>query len=174
MPDKLVSVIIPAYNREFLIGETLESILNQSYTNWECLIIDDGSIDQTRRVVNEYVLLDNRFQYHLRPKNRKKGANACRNFGFELSKGDYIQWFDSDDLMHREKLRLKVECLENHNVDFIVCEGIEYKDDINNVIHYWNEIKSDNVLLDHIIGKANFHTNGPLFKKDFLKNKKAP
>jgi len=168
MPDKLISIIIPAYNREFLIRETLDSILNQSYYNWECIIVDDGSTDQTMQVVNEYVLRDNRFQYHLRPKNRKKGANACRNFGFELSKGDYIQWFDSDDLMHRDKIRLKVECLEKNDVDFVVCEGIEYRDNIENIIHHWNEIQSDNVLLDHIIGKVNFHTNGPLFKKDFL------
>lgn len=170
MPDKLISIIIPAYNRELLIRETLDSVLKQSYSNWECLIIDDGSTDQTKQVVNEYVLRDKRFQYHFRPQNRKKGANACRNFGFELSKGEYIQWFDSDDLMHSEKLRLKVECLEKHEVDFVVCEGIEYKDNIGNVIHHWNEIQSGNVLLDHIIGKVNFHTNGPLFKKDFLNN----
>lgn len=171
MTDKLVSVIIPTYNREFLIGETLESILNQSYGNWECLIIDDGSTDRTREIVKTYVLHDNRFQCHKRPTNRKKGGNSCRNIGFELSKGDYIQWFDSDDLMHKDKLRLKVECLEMYNVDFVVCEGVEYKDRIENVIHHWNEIQSDNVLFHHITGKVNFHTNGPMFKKEFLNNR---
>lgn len=170
MSDKLISIIIPAYNRALLIGETLNRVLNQSYSNWECLVIDDGSTDQTGQVVKEYVLKDNRFQYHIRPVNRKKGANACRNLGFELSKGDYIQWFDSDDLMHQDKLKLKAECLEKYDVDFVVCEGIEYKGTVENVIHYWNEIQSETVLLDHIIGKVNFHTNGPLFKKDFLKN----
>ncbi|MFB9108012.1 glycosyltransferase family 2 protein [Flavobacterium gyeonganense] len=168
MTDKLISIIIPVYNRALLIGETLNSVLEQSYSNWECLIIDDGSTDDTNQVVNEYILIDKRFQYHYRPQNRKKGANACRNFGFELCKGDYIQWFDSDDLMHKDKLKLKAECLENHNVDFVVCEGIEYRNTIDNVIHHWNEIQSDHILLDHIIGKANFHTNGPMFKKDFL------
>jgi glycosyltransferase involved in cell wall biosynthesis len=170
MSDKLISIIIPVYNRAHLIGETLDSVLSQSYSNWECLVIDDGSTDQTAQVVNDYVLKDNRFQYHIRPINRKKGANACRNLGFELSKGDYIQWFDSDDLMHKDKLKLKVDCLEKHKVDFVVCEGIEYRGTIENVVHYWKEIQSDSALLDHILGKVNFHTNGPLFKKAFLKD----
>jgi len=72
-------------------------------------------------------------------------------------------------LMHKDKLSLKVKTLENNDVDFVVCEGIEYRDTIENVVHHWNEIKSDHILLDHITGKANFHTNGPLFRKDFLK-----
>jgi glycosyltransferase involved in cell wall biosynthesis len=170
MSNALISIIIPVYNRALLIGETLDSVLDQSYSNWECLVIDDGSTDQTSQVVNDYVLKDNRFQYHIRPLNRKKGANACRNLGFELSKGDYIQWFDSDDLMHKDKLKLKVDCLEKHKVDFVVCEGVEYRDTIENVVHYWKEIQSDSALLDHILGKVNFHTNGPLFKKAFLKD----
>ncbi len=170
MSDKLVSIIIPVYNRALLIGETLESILCQSYANWECLLIDDGSSDNTAQIVNDYVLRDSRFQYYFRPINRKKGANACRNIGFELSKGDYIQWFDSDDLMHKDKLKLKIECLDQSKVDFVVCEGIEYKNTIDNVVHHWNEIQSNSVLLDHILGKVNFHTNGPLFKRSFLKN----
>jgi len=170
MSNTLVSIIIPVYNRALLIGETLDTVLDQSYSNWECLVIDDGSTDQTSQVVNNYVLKDNRFQYHIRPLNRKKGANACRNLGFELSKGDYIQWFDSDDLMHKDKLKLKVDCLEKHKVDFVVCEGAEYRDTIENVVHYWKEIQSDSALLDHILGKVNFHTNGPLFKKTFLKD----
>ena len=170
MSNTLISIIIPVYNRALLIGETLDSVLDQSYSNWECLVIDDGSTDQTAHVINDYVLKDNRFQYYIRPLNRKKGANACRNLGFELSKGDFIQWFDSDDLMHRDKLKLKAECFEKHDVDFVVCEGIEYKDTIENVVQYWNEIQSETVLLDHIIGNVNFHTNGPLFKKDFLKH----
>jgi glycosyltransferase involved in cell wall biosynthesis len=170
MSNTLISIIIPVYNRALLIGETLDTVFNQSYSNWECLVIDDGSTDQTAQVVNDYVLKDSRFQYHIRPLNRKKGANACRNLGFEFSKGDYIQWFDSDDLMNKDKLKLKVDFLEKHKVDFVVCEGIEYRDTIENVVHYWNEIQSDSILLDHILGKVNFHTNGPLFKKAFLKN----
>lgn len=172
MNSQLVSIIIPTYNRENLISDTLDSVLAQTYTNWECLVVDDGSTDNTIETLKKYCKNDNRFQYYKRPIGRLKGANACRNYGFELSKGDYIQWFDSDDLMHKDKLNNKVNLLQKSEVDFIVCEGIEYKDTISNVICNWNKISSNNVLFDHVTGSVNFHTNGPLFKRNFLKNKK--
>jgi len=66
--------------------------------------VDDGSTDGTDELLDTYVEKDSRFQYHHRPKNRQKGANACRNYGFELSKGKYIQWLDSDDILGKAKL----------------------------------------------------------------------
>lgn len=99
MQFPLVSIIIPSYNRAHLIGETLDSVLAQTYTNWECIVVDDGSTDHTLEVLAGYCKKDARFQYHNRPKNRTKGANACRNYGFELSKGKYIQLLDSDDIL---------------------------------------------------------------------------
>lgn len=168
----LVSIIIPTYNRAHLIGETLDSVIAQTYINWECIIVDDGSVDNTINVLSNYAQKDKRIKYYKRPKNRRKGANACRNYGFEKSKGDYIQWFDSDDFMHFKKLETKVSTLINTHYDFVVCEGIEYKDDITNIIREWNKIFSNNILEDHITGRVNFHTNGPLFKREFLNNKK--
>lgn len=100
----LVSIIIPTYNRAHLIGETLDSVLAQTYTNWECIVVDDGGTDGTDEVLAEYVAKDSRFQYHHRPKDRPKGDNACRNYGFELSMGKYIQWLDSDDILGKAKL----------------------------------------------------------------------
>jgi len=172
MCESLVSIIIPSFNRPHLIDETLNSVLTQSYINWECIVVDDGSTDETINVIKKYCKKDSRFQFHYRPKNRHKGANACRNYGFELSRGKFINWFDSDDLMHEDKLKLKVDCLQKSKANFVVCEGVEYKNTINNVIHTWDNIYSKNVLLDHITGKVNFHTNGPLFRRDFLKDKK--
>lgn len=66
----LVSIIIPTHNREHLIGETLDSILAQTYTSWECIIVDDGSTDDKRKVTDEYIKKDNRFQYHHRSLER--------------------------------------------------------------------------------------------------------
>ena len=63
----LISIIIPTYNRAHLIGETLDSILVQTYPNWECIVVDDGSTDTTADVMREYIKKDNRFQYHQRP-----------------------------------------------------------------------------------------------------------
>ena len=74
----LVSIIIPTFNRAHLLSETLHSVLTQTYTNWECLVVDDGSTDDTEYVVKSYVARDARIQFHIRPKYKIKGANACR------------------------------------------------------------------------------------------------
>ena len=116
----LVSIIIPTFNRTHLIGETLDSVLAQTYQNWECLVVDDGSTDNTAELMATYIAKDSRFQYHHRPKDRLPGGNAARNYGFEKSKGAYIQWFDDDDLMVAEKLELKVAVLIKNNVDFVI------------------------------------------------------
>ncbi|WP_341220835.1 glycosyltransferase family 2 protein [Polaribacter atrinae] len=174
MNKPLISIIIPVFNRENLISETLKSVMSQTYINWECLVVDDGSTDQTKKVVESFIKLDNRIKLYKRPNDRLKGANACRNYGFEKSIGDYIQWFDSDDYMNKDKLKLKAEALQNNDVDFVVCEGIEFKEEFSNVICKWNKIflNIDTVFEDHITGKVNFHTNGPLFKRSFLNGDK--
>lgn len=99
MNNHLVSIIIPTFNRAELIVETLESVFIQTYKNWECIIVDDHSTDNTSEIVNHFVEKDNRFQFYYRPKNRLKGANACRNYAFENSKGDYVIFLDSDDIL---------------------------------------------------------------------------
>ena len=108
----LVSIIIPTFNRAHLIGETLKSVLSQTYFNWECIVVDDGSTDNTAEILANYCKKDTRFQYQLRPENIPKGANACRNYGFEWSKGDFIQWIDSDDLMLPNKLEVQVSLIK--------------------------------------------------------------
>jgi len=120
MNEPLVSIIIPTFNRAHVITETLDSILAQTYQNWECIIVDDASTDNTDDVVAEYVNKDKRFKYYHRPKERLKGGNAARNYGFEVSRGEYIQWFDSDDLMHLNKIEIKIEKLLSTNVDFVI------------------------------------------------------
>ena len=86
----LVSVIIPTYNRAHLIGETLDSALAQTYQNWECIIGDDGSSDNTDEVVGEYVKKDSRFKYFHRPDQHLRGGNGARNYGFKMSQGEYV------------------------------------------------------------------------------------
>ena len=92
--NDLVSIIIPVYNRAHLIGETLDSVLKQTYVNWECIIIDDVSTDRTCKVVMEYCNRDTRFKLFHRPKDKPRGGNAARNYGFEKSSGIYINWFE--------------------------------------------------------------------------------
>ena len=128
MDIPIVSIIIPTFNRADLIEETINSIISQTYNNWECLIVDDQSTDNTKQVVTSY-LKDSRFKYYQRPATKPKGGNSCRNYGFELSKGNYIHWFDSDDLMTTNHLEVLVNALlQNKNLDFVVGESINFED----------------------------------------------
>ncbi|MFN3640765.1 MAG: glycosyltransferase family 2 protein, partial [Flavobacterium sp.] len=94
-----IDIIIPVYNRAHLIMDTLRSIQCQSFKDWNCFLIDDGSEDNLEEVVGEFIQIDNRFHFFKRPPDRRKGANACRNFGFEKSTSPFVYWFDSDDLL---------------------------------------------------------------------------
>lgn len=119
----LVSIIIPTYNRAHLIMETLDSIIAQTYTNWECIVVDDGSTDDSAQVITGYSKKDQRIKLYSRPSTKHKGANACRNYGFELSMGDYINWFDSDDIMLPQKLELQINQLEDRpETNYSICQ----------------------------------------------------
>ena len=120
----LISIIIPAYNRAHLIGETLDSIIAQTYKNWECIVVDDGSSDHTERILQNYCAKDSRFKFYHRPENHLPGGNGARNYGFEKSKGEYIQWFDSDDIMSPSKMEYQVAALQNKQVDVVFSNAI--------------------------------------------------
>ena len=162
----LISIIIPTYNRAHLIGETLDSILVQTYPNWECIVVDDGSTDTTADVMREYIKKDNRFQYHQRPINKIKGPNSCRNYGFEMSNGEYIKWFDSDDVMLPYLLEKQVLSFAK-NVEMSVCK-LSYFDFERRVPIKENIISSKNLIEDYLIGNVTFYISGPLWKRSFL------
>nr|WP_321228516.1 glycosyltransferase family A protein [uncultured Psychroserpens sp.] len=166
----LVSIIIPTYNRAYLIGETLESIKLQTYKNWECIVVDDGSTDNTEGLLQEYIKKDTRFQYYLRPESKPKGANACRNFGFEKSKGEYINWFDSDDIMLPSKLEQQVKILSlNAQSPYCICQSLWYDKENEQELGLRSEkIASTNRLEDYILYKIFWLTTAPLWTRDFI------
>jgi len=165
----LVSIIIPTYNRAYLIKETLDSILLQTYTNWECIVVDDGSNDGTDNLLAGYIEKDHRFKYFSRPKNRLKGANSCRNYGFEVSSGDYINWFDSDDIMHPNKLKIQINQLIVSELNYSVCQTLVFKNTIDNIIGLRSEnIYSDNIFEDYLERKVIWMTPSAIWKKEFL------
>lgn len=172
MSEPLVSIIIPTYNRAHLIGETLDSVLAQTYTNWECIVVDDGSTDGTEALLQKYVERDCRFQYHHRPKDRLKGANACRNFGFEQSKGAFIIWFDSDDLMHPNLLLNQYNALKDGNYNFSVCRSQWLTLDGTLKQGFRSSvIQSKDPINDYIKFKAFWHINAVCYRSEFLRQK---
>ena len=168
MSQQLISIIIPTYNRAHLITQTLDSILEQTYTNWECIIVDDGSTDNTEEIVKTYCAKDTRFQFFKRPMHLPKGPNACRNYGFELSKGEYVNWFDSDDLYLPFAFEKFIKNF-NHEVDTVVSK-IEKVDGVTLKKINENNIISNELLQDYLIGVVTFYVCGPLWKKTFLIN----
>lgn len=167
----LVSIIIPTYNRAYLIGETLESILLQTYTNWECLVIDDGVTDNTKEIVADYIKNDNRFQYHVRPDHLPKGANACRNYGFKKSKGAYIKWFDSDDIMLPNMLETQINEMEKnmeYEVTFCESKSFTMQNGTKSIIDYF-KIEYQNFIEDYVLRKLLIQTGSGLWKREFIK-----
>lgn len=113
-----VSIIMATYNRAHYIEETLRSIIAQTFRDWECLIIDDGGTDNTVEVLAPILSGDKRIQYHKRPDQYQKGLPGSRNYGLDLAKGDYVIFFDDDDIVHPLNLQLTVGQLEKSDYDF--------------------------------------------------------
>lgn len=173
-PQPLVSIIIPTFNRAHLIGETLDSVLAQTYPNWECIIVDDGSSDNTDEVVGSYVKKDPRFQYHHRPADRPKGANACRNYGFEISKGEYVQWLDSDDLLVATCIDKRLTYFQAFKIkDFLVFQTIlyHYRNTVSHFVYNFLNKEMDD-LSRFIIYDYPWNTNSAIFKRVFVINNK--
>lgn len=119
MQQPKISVIIPTFNRAEIIGQTLDSIINQTYSNWECLVIDDGSKDETEQFLKSYQQKDPRFRFLKRSDERMKGASTCRNIGIELANGDFLQFLDSDDLLGSTKFEVQIKALKTSSADAI-------------------------------------------------------
>lgn len=101
----MVSVIIPFYNRAKFLEDALNSVLAQTYTDWECIIVDDGSTDNSKEIAIKFSQRDSRFKYIYQT---NKGASAARNAGLNEIRGDWVQFLDSDDIIEPEKLKKQI------------------------------------------------------------------
>lgn len=173
MSYPLVSIIIPVYNRADLLGSTLDSILYQTYKNWECIVVDDGSDDYILELMNFYCGWDNRIKFFTRPAEYLKGANSCRNYGFKKSRGLYIQWFDSDDLMVPGFLETKIKAIEEKKVDFVISKSTNFQDpDPGNIISknekYYRFDEFPITSFNYVSQKINWLTYDFFGKKEIL------
>jgi glycosyltransferase involved in cell wall biosynthesis len=126
MKDKesLISVIIPTYNREKTLPRAINSVLNQTYKNWELIIVDDGSIDNTKKILKPY-LKNKKIKYYYK---KNEGVSSARNLGIKKARGEYIALLDSDDEFLREKLEIQLEEMEKFNSNFSICNSFEIRD----------------------------------------------
>ena len=94
--NPLISVIVPCYNQAQYLDECLQSVLNQIYTDWECIIVNDGSPDHTEEVAKKWLEKDSRFRYIYKETG---GLSSARNAGIKIAKGEWIQFLDCDDFI---------------------------------------------------------------------------
>jgi len=114
--NELVSIIVPTYNTEKFIRQTIESVQNQSYSNWEMILADDASTDKTVAIIEEFAKNDNRIKLFKLPENR--GNGFARNTALEKAIGKYIAYLDADDLWFPEKLEKQIQFLKTNNLHF--------------------------------------------------------
>lgn len=116
--NELVSIIMPSYNTARYIKDSIDSVIAQTYQNWELIIIDDCSTDDSIEIINSY--RDPRIRLLTNEKN--SGAAISRNYGLREAKGRYIAFLDSDDIWVKEKLEKQVNFIQEHNYAFIYCD----------------------------------------------------
>lgn len=119
-----LSVIIPAYNAEKTIGRCLNSIINQTYRNFEIIIINDGSIDNTDKILRKYNLIDSRISFY---NKENGGVSSARNKGIDISEGEFITFIDSDDYIDKDYFEKLMDLIESNTLDFVMC-GIKKED----------------------------------------------
>ncbi len=113
---ELVSIILPSYNVSDYISTAIDSCLEQTYKNWELIIVDDCSTDNTVSVIKEYLLKDSRIRFFRLDKN--SGSAVARSKAIELAKGRYIAFLDADDMWFKEKLEKQIEFMQKNDYSF--------------------------------------------------------
>jgi glycosyltransferase involved in cell wall biosynthesis len=136
MSDTLVSILTPAYNHEKYIAQCIESVISQTYTNWEMIIVDDGSTDNTFRIATEYALKDNRIKVFTQQNTGIYHLAVNYNFAISVSQGKYIAVLEGDDVWLPEKLMLQINALEI-NPDAVLSWGRAYASDalLKNIVY---------------------------------------
>ena len=129
----VVSIIVPVYNRDSLVTDTLYSIYEQTYRPIEVIIVDDGSTDDSRKVIANWAEKHESYDFSIKTYGQKNsGPSAARNHGLKKSNGEYIQFLDSDDILHKNKLSTQVEVIKKNASDFCVCNYQNFTDSILN------------------------------------------
>lgn len=131
MNDSLISVIIPIYNAEKTLKRCIDSLLNQTYSNLELLLIDDGSTDNSNKICKKFSLIDKRVKYL---KKDNGGVSSARNMGLKVATGDFIAFVDSDDYVEENMFELLINNLISNKADIAICNL--FYEDINKKIIY--------------------------------------
>jgi len=164
----LVSIITPTKNRAALLRETILSVIAQTYENWELLIIDDFSTDNTVEMLKEFSS-EKRIS-HIQRKGETGGAQVCRNIGIELAKGDYIILLDSDDLLSKTCLENRIKFITgNKELDFVAFPTIIFGWEFPDYDTYWNLLNGKDEISRFLNWDPTWGIISVIWKKESLK-----
>lgn len=165
-----VSIVTPSFNRVDLIDETAQSIFNQKYTNWEWVIVDDGSTDGTFEKAKQYAAQDVRVKVFSRDRV-PKGACTCRNIAVEKSTGTYLMFLDTDDVLAPFCLEQRARAAEkNESKDFLIFPMLLFEEKVGDSNLLWNVDSNQNDLERILMGDPICQGSATLWKKEsFLK-----
>jgi len=173
--EPLVSIIVTCYNQAHCIARTLKSVGEQTYPNWECIIIDDGSTDTSAEIIKKAMGTDPRFQYHYQG---NQGVSKARNRGFALAKGEYINFLDGDDTFLPEKIEKQLAVFHKHaNVDICICDHQYYYEAEDKYAYYAFEKIQQNPLQQLLFGWHNgvaFPPHAAIYKRTLWSNYEKP
>lgn len=162
----MVSIILPNFNKSAFIKETLNSLLMQKNSDWEAIIIDDGSTDDSIKICREYMKFDSRFSLIIR-ESLPKGGSTCRNIGLKEAKGEFVIFVDSDDLLSPDCIEDRVKEIKNSNYDFVVFQINIFQFKINDTKIKWKVNKGDD-LAQFLKHDLPWHTMSCIWRKSFL------
>ena len=164
-----LSIIVPAKNREDVIGATLHSVASQSDGRWECIIVDDGSTDNTRGIVREHTRQDQRFKLVVKPDGSYPGAPAARNIGLSEAKSELVLFLDSDDLLAPEAVANRVWAMDQSaSYDFLVWQTATFTSQPGDESTYWNCFTGEDDLDRFCRDDTPWQTSGPTWRKRAL------
>lgn len=150
--NPLVSIITPCYNSDKFINETIKSVQNQSYQNWEMLITDDGSLDNSISIINDFIKEDDRIKLF---KINNSGAAVARNNSIKQAKGTFIAFLDSDDLWLPKKLEKQIDFMLTNNYAFTFSSYQRMNEEgvlLNNIVTANHKLSYKNMLSSNKIG----------------------
>ena len=161
----LVSVIMPAYNAEKYIAEAIQSVISQTYPNWELIILDDGSTDGTAGIAESFAKSDHRIHSLQNPQNM--GVARTRNRGFDLANGEWIALLDSDDIWHRDKLEKQLTAAKETDAEILYASYALFADGESGKTEYHVPARTNysHMLKENVIGCSTV-----LLRKTMLNN----
>jgi glycosyltransferase involved in cell wall biosynthesis len=161
----VVSIVTPTKNRLKLLQETVQSITAQTFSDWECLVVDDGSSDGTDEFMTDLASRDPRFKY-LKREGELAGANVCRNQGIYASTGEFIIFLDSDDLLSPTCLDVRTQHLRSHaSLDFMVFQAGTFKERVGDSDILWHPFTPGDDLSRFLQHECVWDITGPIWRR---------